>query len=104
MSMLTMNGTLLNIFVSPKGTNKEGNEYGGQDKVQILGDIPLQNGETRKEMFTLTAHDVSDFRPHINKQISVPVGAISVGKSVTFFIPKGAKPALAKPSEIKQAV
>ncbi|MCL1164473.1 hypothetical protein L2728_21995, partial [Shewanella chilikensis] len=57
MSMLTMNGQLLNMFVSPKGTNKNGDDYGGQDKVQILGDVSLPNGEVRKEMFTLTAHD-----------------------------------------------
>lgn len=101
MSMLTMNGTLLNIFVSPKGTNKEGNEYGGQHKIQILGDVPLPNGETKKEMFTLTAHDVSDFQPHLSKQITVPVGAIAVSRNVTYFIPKGARPAALKPSEIK---
>lgn len=92
-SMLTMNGTLLNMFVSPKGTNKNGDEYGGQDKIQILGDVPLQNGEVRKEMFTLTTHDASQFKPHMNKQISVPVGVIANGKAVTYFIPKGAQPA-----------
>lgn len=92
MSMLMMNGQLLNMFVSPKGVNKNGDEYGGQDKVQILGDVPLPNGEIRKEMFTLSTHDASTFREYQGKDISVPVGAIANGKAITFFIPKGAQP------------
>jgi len=92
MSMLTMNGQLLNIYVSPKGKKENGDEYGGQDKIQILGDVSLPNGETRKDMFTLTAHNVSDFKQHIGKEITVPVGAIANGKVVTFFIPKGSTP------------
>lgn len=94
MSMLTMNGQLLNIYVSPKGKKENGDEYGGQDKVQILGDVSLPNGETRKDMFTLTAHNVSDFKQHIGKEITVPVGAIANGKVVTFFIPKGSIPSV----------
>lgn len=92
--MLTMNGQLLNIYVSPKGQNKSGEDYGGQDKIQILGDVSLPNGETRKDMFTLTAHNVSDFKQHIGKEITVPVGAIANGKAVTFFIPKGSVPTI----------
>lgn len=92
MSMLTMNGQLLNIFVSPKRQNKDGEEYGGEDKIQLLGDVSLQNGETRKDMFTLTAHNVSDFKQHIGKEITVPVGALANGKTVTFYIPKGSVP------------
>ena len=90
--MLTMNGQLLNIYVSPKGQNKAGEEYGGQDKIQLLGDFSLPNGETRKDMFTLTAHNVSDFKNLIGKEISVPVGVIANGKLVTFFIPQGSTP------------
>lgn len=94
MSMLTMNGQLLNIYVSPKGQNKAGEDFGGQDKIQLLGDVSLQNGETRKDMFTLTAHNVSDFKNLIGKEISVPVGVIANGKAVTFFIPKGSLPSV----------
>lgn len=90
--MLTMNGQLLNTFVSPKGQNKKGEDYGGQDKIQILGDVALPNGEVKKEMFTLTAHDVSDFKNLDGKEISVPIGIFAQGGSVTYFIPKGSKP------------
>lgn len=103
MSMLTMNGQLLNMFVSPKGTNKNGDDYGGQDKVQILGDVSLPNGEVRKEMFTLTAHDAESFRSLLGKEITTPVGAIANGKSVTFFIPKGSSPSLLHPKPVTPA-
>ncbi|NKO00820.1 hypothetical protein, partial [Weissella cibaria] len=55
MSMFTLTGQVVHVFTAPRGISKKtGEEYGGQDKVQILGDIPLQGGETRKELVTLT--------------------------------------------------
>ena len=89
-----MNGQLLNTFVSPVGTNKQGEEYGGQNKIQLLGDVSLQNGDIKKEMFTLTAHDISDFEGLEGQLISVPVGIFAQSKTVTYFIPKGSKPVL----------
>ena len=94
MSMLTMNGQLLNSFTSPLATNKEGKEYGGQNKIQLLGDVVLDNGEVKKEMFTLTAHDVSDFKGLEGKNISVPIGLFAQQNSIIYFIPKGSKPSL----------
>jgi hypothetical protein len=88
--MLTLKGKLINTFVSPKG-EKDGKEYGGQDKVQIIGDILLPNGETKVDMFTLTAHNVSDFKAYIGKDIRVPVGIFAAAKSLTYYIPKGSK-------------
>lgn len=90
--MLNMTGQLINVFKSPKGTNKDGKEYGGQDKVQVLGNVQLPNGETRKEMFTLTTHNIDQFDGLLSKSITFAVGVIPVGKSVNFFIPKGTKP------------
>ena len=46
MSMLLMTGQLLNVFRTPVGINKEGKEFGGKEKIQILGSETLQNGET----------------------------------------------------------
>jgi len=91
--MLTLKGKLINIFVQPKG-EKEGREYGGQSKVQIIGDIRLPNGESKVDMITLTSHDISDFKDLTGKDIIVPVGVMPSGKSVVYFIPKGSKPSL----------
>ena len=45
-------------------------------------------------MFTLTAHDVGDFKGLEGKNITVPIGIFAQAKTVTYFIPKGSKPSL----------
>lgn len=94
--MLSLSGLVINVFESPKGVSKRtGEEYGGQDKVQIIGDLPLPNGEIRKEMITLTAHDAKPFQDLIGKSMSVSVGVIAQAKGqLTYFITKGSQPSL----------
>jgi hypothetical protein len=91
MSMLTLQGQLINIFESPKG-EKDGKEFGGQDKVQILGEVVLQNGESRNDLVTLTTHDKNLFKDLQGKTVSVPVGVFASGKSLAYYIPKGSAP------------
>ena len=90
MSMITLNGTLINTFTAPAGTNKEGEAYGGQDKIQLLAKMELPNGEHRMEMLTLTAPNITPFKNHVNKPVRVPAGAFVSGKSIMWFIPKTA--------------
>lgn len=92
--MLTLRGKIINVYQQPKG-EKDGKEYGGQDKIQMMGEVTLQNGDTRVEMLNLTAHNVKDFQDFINKDISVPVGIMATGKTLIYFIPKGSRPTLA---------
>jgi hypothetical protein len=92
--MLTLKGQIINVFQQPKG-EKDGKEYGGQDKVQIMGKVELPNGTQRVDMFTLTAHNVKEFESFVGKEVLVPVGVMPSGKSVIFFIPKGSHPKLA---------
>ena len=54
MSMLLMTGQLLNVFRTPVGINKEGKEFGGKEKIQILGSETLQNGETQNKLIDLS--------------------------------------------------
>lgn len=89
--MLTLTGQLLNTFVQPKG-EKDGKEYGGQNKVQILGKMDLPDGGSKMDMYTLTAHDIKSFETFKGKNIRVPIGVLSSGKNIIFFIPKSAKP------------
>jgi hypothetical protein len=101
MSMLSMTGKVIHVFESPKGERKDGTEYGGQDKVQILGENLLPNGETRFGLIDLTAHDSKPFRDFQGKDVSIPIGIMAAAKNqLIYFIPKGAKPSLAIP--IKQ--
>lgn len=90
--MLSLTGKLINIFTQPKGVNKDGEEYGGQSKVQIMGEVSLPDGSNRVDMYTLTAHNIRDFSECIDKQISVAIGVLASGKNVIFFIPKNTKP------------
>lgn len=89
--MLTLTGQLVNTFKQPKG-EKDGKEFGGQDKVQILGNMDLPNGETKMDMYTLTTHDIKSFEPLKGKNVSVSIGVLASGKNVVFFIPKTAQP------------
>lgn len=94
--MLNLVGQVLHTFVSPKGKDREGSEYGGDDKVQILGDVHLPNGEIKKDLLTLKAHDSSLFDNFVGKKITIPVGVYSPSKgNIIYFIPKTAKPVLA---------
>lgn len=94
--MITLTGQLINVFVQPKG-EKDGKEYGGQDKLQVIGDIDLPDGGKRVDMFTLTTRDIGNFKEFIGKKIRIPIGIFLAGRSqITYFIPQGSKPELVR--------
>ena len=90
--MLSLTGELIHTFEAPKGETKDGREYGGDCKIQILGEVGLVNGDTKRELITLTAHDIRSFEGLSGKKITVPVGVFVNGKNPSFFIPKGSTP------------
>jgi hypothetical protein len=94
--MFTLNGIVLHVFETPKGVNKKtGEEYESQDKVQILGDVPLLNGQTRKDMITITTHDIHNLKTMLGRAVMLPVGMFAQGKGlITYFMPKGSKAVL----------
>ena len=92
-SMFSLTGQVVNVFVAPTGTDKEGNEYGGQDKVQIIGDVPLKNGDTRKDLITLTTDVGTHFKSLVGSSVTLPVAFYAPSKGqVSFYIPKGYTP------------
>lgn len=95
--MLSLTGTLINTFRTDGGTNKEGETYEGQNKIQLLGDVANPNGTVKKDMFTLTVKNIEDFTQFENKEIIVPIGVFSSGKQLTYFVAKGGKPTLSNP-------
>ena len=52
--MLVLEGILINVFETPKGVTRDGKEYGGESKIQVMYENTLANGEKRTEMETLT--------------------------------------------------
>jgi len=88
MSMLTINGVLVNVYTAP-AAKREGSEE--KDKIQILGEVPLQNGEHRKELVTITVPDANKYKGREGEEIKLPVGVFSPNKgSVIFFVVKAA--------------
>ena len=95
-AMFTMTGEVINVFTTPKGTNrKTGDEFGGDDKVQIMGDISLDNGQSRKELIELRTNDSETFQKLIGKPVTLPISfyAPKAGQ-VIYFMPKGHKVSL----------
>lgn len=93
--MFTLCGQVANVFVQPGGVSKKtGEAFDPRDKVQILGHVPLQGGGTKLDLVTLNVEDARIFQAAQGKTIRVPVGVYAIGKSVGYFIPQGAKPAL----------
>jgi len=59
MSMITLNGSLLNVYKAPIRKGAEDGET-EKDKIQILGDVALPNGEVRKDLMTITVKDARE--------------------------------------------
>lgn len=90
--MLNLTGTVINVFTQQGGTNKKGETFEDRDKVQLLGALDLPNGGIKNELVTLSVENYRDFSEFLNKKISIAVGAMAVGRSVVFYVAKGAKP------------
>lgn len=89
-SMLTLNGVLVNTFVSPGGVSKKtGESFEARDKIQLLCDIPLQDGGTRKDLVSMTVESAADYRGREGEVMSLPVGTYASGRSVGFFVLRG---------------
>ena len=91
--MFTLCGQVANVFIQPGGTSKRtGEVFDPRDKVQILGSVPVATGGHKLELVTLNVEDATIFQNLLSKLIRVPVGFYSIGKTVGYFIPQGAKP------------
>ncbi|MGE9294009.1 MAG: hypothetical protein ACQKBW_10380 [Puniceicoccales bacterium] len=90
--MFRLTGRIVNVYVSPKGVNrKTGEEYGGQDKVQIMGQIPLSDGQFKMELIDLTTDQGDVLKRLENQEVTCPVAFYSARGAVGYYIPKGHK-------------
>ena len=88
--MLNLTGVLVNVYKSPAFISKDAQEGlekpEDKDKLQILGDVGLKNGETRKDLLTVSVKNIQDYEGKEGSEISVPVGAFAPSKgSIIFF-------------------
>ena len=85
--MLLLSGQVFNVFRTDKKTTKDGDEYGGDDKVQLLTETKLENGTVKKDVFDLKVPDGSIFEKQISHEVRIPVGAFSPAKgNIVFYM------------------
>lgn len=94
LSMFTVTGQVLKTFVQPGQTDKETGETGKSAvKVQIMGEMPVQNGDSRLDLITLTVENQKTYDDLNGKKIRVPLGFFAPSKgAIVYFIPKGSIP------------
>ena len=85
MAMLTLNGTLQNVFTKPESKDpKPGEIRPASLNAQILAENITPNGEKRLEMVTLKVH-TDAFLKLVGQKIRVPVGAFSADGTIKFY-------------------
>ena len=90
MSMLTLNGIVQNVFRQDQSTDKKtGEVIPARERVQIMAENTLQNGEKRIELVTLTVEKGEAYRKLLGRPVRVPVGVFVSGSAVQFYALKG---------------
>lgn len=86
MSMLTLNGTVLNVFDTPASTDKKTGEIRpAATRVQIQAENTLENGQKRFEMVNLKVANGQAYRELQGRAVRVPVGAFASGGGIVFY-------------------
>jgi hypothetical protein len=95
--MYNVKGQIINFFQSP-ATEK----YEAAFRVQLLGDMPMQDGQVKKEMLTLNVPQeiFNSLQGRVGKEVTLPIGFyIKNGQMITFYpkhgIEKSASPGAA---------
>lgn len=93
-SMFTVTGQVLKTFVQPGSVDKATGEAGEPSiKVQVMGEMPVQGGDSRLDLITLTVPDKGAYDSLQGKRVRIPLGFFAPQKgTIVYFIPKGAKP------------
>lgn len=93
-SMFTVTGQVLKTFIQPGQVDKESGEVGKpSSKVQIMGEMPVQGGDSKLDLITLTVENQKVYEELKGKRIRVPLGFFAPQKgNIVYFIPKGSIP------------
>jgi hypothetical protein len=86
MSMLTLNGQVLNVFDTPPSTDKKTGEIRpASTRVQIQAENTLENGQKRFDMVTLKVKDGDTYKKLVGSFVRVPVGAFVANGSILYY-------------------
>ena len=96
MSMLTLNGMVLNVFDTAASTDKKTGEIRpASTRVQIQAENTLENGQKRFDMVTLKVQDGSTYQKLVGKAVRVPVGAFVANGTIMYYALRGNAPSAA---------
>lgn len=85
--MLTLKGTLVNVYETPTGVNrKTGEEYGGKDRIQLLCFSSLKNGEKQGQVVNLTVEDARRYKNQLGKPITLSVGVMAIRSEIIYYV------------------
>ena len=90
--MFEMTGRLINIYETKAGVTKAGREYDSSTRIEILGQLPIDNGQYSSELRSVKVDDITPFKPFLGKEITIPVSFFAVGKDVIVTVLKGFTP------------
>lgn len=90
--MLTLQGRVENVLRHPAKTGRDGKSYPAYNQVQILVAEPLQDGQKRLGVQTLSVDDPHLFEAVQGREIRVAVGAYVRNGTLSFFLQRGAVP------------
>jgi hypothetical protein len=93
MSMLTLNGKIINVFDTPETVDRKTGELReSKFRIQIMAENELQNGQKRFDLISLSVAMPEIYKPLVGHNVRVPVGVFAQGSGVQFYALKGAKP------------
>lgn len=93
MSMLLLNGQIINVFDTPETTDKKSGEIReSKFRIQIMAENELQNGQKRVDLVNLTVDDPKLYKSLQGQNVRVPVGVFVSGSTAQFYALKGCKP------------
>lgn len=90
MSMLTLNGIVLNVYDTPQSTDKKTGEIRPPvTRVQIQAENTMENGQKRIEMISLKVTNGEPFRKLLSRPVRIPVGIFASGGQLIYYALNG---------------
>ncbi|MGX9727854.1 MAG: hypothetical protein ACTFAK_11200 [Candidatus Electronema sp. VV] len=85
--MYTVTAKLINAFTTPGGK-----DYPPSCKVQLMGDMPMKDGQMKKQLIDLTVPVdwYNKLASRIDQIVKLPISFFAQDNRVVLFFPKGA--------------
>ena len=91
--MFKIIGQVVNVFTQDGGIDKDGKEYNESYKVQLMGEMPLPNGDSKMDLVDLKVDSLTGWNEMQGKKISIDIGEFAAQKGkIIHYVRKGARP------------